>query len=74
MDIADADEVVRGRMANGDRGENPVERAGRVCDDEACSTVLSIYNSSGSCWQHERPHPYVLQAPRKRRRDAKEPW
>jgi hypothetical protein len=33
--------------------------------------VLSIYNPRGVCWQHEQPHPYVLQAPRKRRKDAR---
>ena len=34
--------------------------------------MLSIYNATGWCWQHEQPHAYVLQAPRKRRKDAKD--
>ena len=71
MSIAGTDDIVRGRMAAGDTRENEVHRPGRVCQHESCSTVLSIYNASGWCWQHEQPHPYVLQAPRKRRRDAK---
>jgi hypothetical protein len=71
MRIGADDAVLRGRKAGGETKSNDVQREGRVCQDDACETVLSIYNASGWCWQHERPHPYVLQAPRKRRRDAK---
>lgn len=28
---------------------------GRVCDRSGCSTVLSTYNASSSCWMHRVP-------------------
>ena len=49
-----------------------MHETGRVCEEPECETVLSIYNATGWCWQHEQPHAYVLQAPRKRRKDAKD--
>jgi hypothetical protein len=67
-----SDRILRGRMAPGDIRSNNVHETGRVCANEDCATVLSIYNSTGWCWQHETPHAYVLQAPRKRRKDAKD--
>jgi hypothetical protein len=66
------DRVLRGRMAPGDIRSNSVHETGRICAHDGCATVLSIYNSTGWCWQHEMPHTYVLQAPRKRRKDAKD--
>ena len=27
---------------------------GRVCEARGCSTELSRYNSSGSCWLHDK--------------------
>lgn len=66
-----AENSLRGRMAPGDVRINTVHETGRICEDATCSTVLSIYNATGWCWQHEQPHPFVLQAPRKRRRDAR---
>lgn len=71
MDARTDDVVMRGRMAPGDARPGTVHPAGRVCSHAECVTVLSIYNATGWCWQHEEPHAYVLQAPRKRRRDAK---
>lgn len=65
------DAVMRGRMAAGEARTNSVHERGRVCTEPGCATVLSVYNPSPWCWQHEEPHTYVLQAPRKRRRDAK---
>ena len=67
-----SDRVLRGRMAPGLTRSNSVHETGRVCAHDGCATVLSIYNSTGWCWQHEVPHTYVLQAPRKRRKDAKD--
>lgn len=29
------------------------QRAGRVCADPGCATVLSTYNRSRYCWPHE---------------------
>jgi len=39
-----------------------VERfgAGRVCEAADCSTVLSVYNPSPRCWQHEAAHRGVV--------------
>ena len=71
MSTTNSEDILRGRMAPGETRLNPVHRSGRVCEDPACATVLSIYNATGWCWQHERPHAYVLQAPRKRRSDAR---
>lgn len=34
--------------------------SGRVCEDGECSTVLSVYNPSPYCWQHEVPHRSVV--------------
>ena len=36
------------------RGKDPESRAaqGRVCDHEGCSTILSTYNATGTCWTH----------------------
>jgi hypothetical protein len=65
------DRILRGRMAPSDIRSNRVHETGRVCAHDGCATVLSIYNSTGWCWQHELPHAYVLQAPRKRRKDAR---
>jgi hypothetical protein len=31
-----------------------VSPQGRVCQNEGCATVLSIYNSSADCSMHER--------------------
>lgn len=67
-----SDRILRGRMAPGPIRSNSVHGTGRVCAHNDCATVLSIYNSTGWCWQHETPHAYVLQAPRKRRKDAKD--
>lgn len=30
----------------------------RTCSIKGCHTVLSRYNLSSTCWQHERPHRY----------------
>jgi hypothetical protein len=71
MSQIEPDRALRGRMAPGDANANEVHGTSRVCDEPTCDTVLSMYNATGWCWQHEQPHAYVLQAPRKRRRDAR---
>jgi hypothetical protein len=73
MSTASPDRALRGRMAPGDARISRVHEAGRVCEETGCATVLSMYNATGWCWQHEQPHAYVLQAPRKRRKDARDP-
>jgi hypothetical protein len=42
----------------------------RVCADSGCSTVLSVYNPSEVCWQHETPRQYFLRVPRRRASEA----
>jgi hypothetical protein len=33
--------------------------AGRICEASRCRTVLSRYNRSELCWQHEPRHEYL---------------
>lgn len=40
----------------------------RVCAATGCSTLLSMYNASRLCWQHEPTHPFVLRIERKDKR------
>jgi hypothetical protein len=40
----------------------------RTCRSEGCATVLSVYNPSAFCWQHEEAHPFVLKIERKDKR------
>jgi hypothetical protein len=53
-------------MVSGFGPPEPVNKAawrsasGRVCDRQGCSTILSTYNASGTCWLHTEPayqHP-----------------
>jgi hypothetical protein len=44
------------------RGKGAASRAtvGRMCDHAGCSTLLSTYNASTTCWLHTGPstrHP-----------------
>lgn len=49
-----------GTMATGSRRrEQKVYVEGRVCESEGCSTVLSRYNRSTRCWQHEPGRAYI---------------
>jgi hypothetical protein len=34
--------------------------AGRVCEADACETVLSRYNDGARCWQHEPARHYQI--------------
>jgi hypothetical protein len=34
-------------------------REGRVCDADGCETLLSRYNRSDLCWQHEPLRAYL---------------
>ncbi len=45
---------------------NRVWRAGRVCAEPGCTTRLSIYNRSDSCWMHEPEHDFVMRGRKKR--------
>jgi hypothetical protein len=39
------------------RGKDAASRParGRICEREGCTTVLSTYNASGTCWLHTQP-------------------
>jgi hypothetical protein len=37
----------------------PTYGNGRVCGSEGCETVLSRYNQSDLCWQHEPRHEFI---------------
>lgn len=44
----------------GSAGKGPVTSpAGRICGAPRCRTVLSRYNRSELCWQHEPRHEYL---------------
>jgi hypothetical protein len=67
--IAGEDVALRGIMAVPHRSSRTYSGR-RTCGAEGCSTVLSVYNSSQLCWQHEPLHPFVLRIERKdKRRD-----
>lgn len=40
-----------------ERGKDAASRPerGRICDQDGCTTVLSTYNASGTCWLHTQP-------------------
>ena len=40
------------------RGRRAATRSatGRLCDHHGCTTVLSTYNSSTTCWLHAMPN------------------
>ena len=46
------------RPGTAGKGPRPFE-AGRVCAASKCRTVLSRYNHSKLCWQHEPRHEYL---------------
>jgi hypothetical protein len=39
---------------------------GRVCAEEGCGTVISIYNRSRYCWLHEPLRYHALKGRKKR--------
>ena len=49
---------------------NHTYSAGRVCSEPGCETLLSIYNRSDMCWQHEPVRPYVERGERRKRAAA----
>jgi hypothetical protein len=52
--------ALRGKLP-GVTGRGPRRaKAGRVCADERCQTVLSVYNPQDRCWEHTQPTPYLL--------------
>jgi hypothetical protein len=51
------------QLGTPDRGKGVKSRGaqGRLCDFPGCTTVLSTYNASSSCWLHTAPsHRHAL--------------
>lgn len=67
VSIAGENVVLRGIMAT-PRRTSRVYAAQRICSAGGCATVLSRYNASSFCWQHEPSHPFVLRIERKDKR------
>lgn len=63
--------TLRGSQSVLDGIENRTYGRGRTCRSGGCSTVLSVYNPSEYCWQHEPVRPFVLRAPHPGRRGRK---
>lgn len=57
----DRDERLRlNGSTGGQTGREPrTYRAGRVCEADGCETLLSRYNRSDLCWQHEPLRTYL---------------
>ncbi len=49
-----SDGIQLGTPLRGKRGAARSSR-GRLCDHDGCTTVLSTYNSSTTCWLHGAP-------------------
>ncbi len=49
-----SDGIQLGTPLRGKRGAGRSGR-GRQCDQDGCTTVLSTYNSSTTCWTHATP-------------------
>jgi hypothetical protein len=43
---------------------------GRVCAENGCDTVLSMYSRWQNCWQHEPVHSYSPRGRRKKKQAA----
>lgn len=63
--------VLRGTQAVTEGEAAPTFGRDRVCGAQGCRTVLSQYNPSDRCWQHEPIRPYILRAPHPGRRGSK---
>jgi hypothetical protein len=52
--------ALRGKLPR-ETGRGPRRgRAGRVCAQDLCETLLSVYNPKDRCWEHTQPTPYLL--------------
>ena len=66
--------------AQPDLGERPAVqgfKAGRVCQQAGCETMLSIYNDGKFCYQHEPmsyPGSAAARSPDPRRRASRPAW
>jgi hypothetical protein len=67
LSIAGEAVALRGVRATPSRASRTYSRR-RVCAAAGCSTLLSMYNASKLCWQHEPSHPFVLRIERKDKR------
>ena len=67
LSFADESVTLRGIRATPRRASRTYEGK-RTCAAQGCSTLLSRYNASKLCWQHEPLHPFILRIERKDKR------
>jgi hypothetical protein len=60
---------MRGEHAHTLPRPNRLYSTGRVCAEDGCDTILSRYNRSKLCWQHEPLRYDVLRGRKKKRPD-----
>jgi len=52
---------LRGKFPGAGAGHGPRRQpAGRICGEDGCPTVLSVYNTGDHCWEHTPRTPYLL--------------
>ncbi len=67
-------EALRATLPGGSAARRPVRtKADRICRAEECDTILSIYNTSGTCWLHTQPRPEPSYARTPRRSEIDPP-
>jgi len=67
LSIAGDSVALRGIRATPRRASRTYEGK-RTCAAADCTTLLSKYNASPLCWQHEPHHPFILRIERKDKR------
>jgi len=68
LSVAGNSVALRGIRATPRRASRTYEGK-RTCGAAGCTTLLSIYNASKLCWQHEPTHPFILRIERKDKRN-----
>jgi hypothetical protein len=60
MDVQLGSERITLRASGNGAGRRSVgrARAGRICAQDGCDTLLSVYNGATRCWQHEPARRY----------------
>jgi hypothetical protein len=68
-------EALRATLPGGSAARRPIHAKGgaRVCRADDCDTVLSMYNTSGTCWLHTQPRPQPSYARTPRRSELDPP-
>jgi hypothetical protein len=65
---------LRATLPGGSVARRPARTQGlRICRADGCDTVLSTYNTSGTCWLHTQPRPQPSYARTPRRSELDPP-